>query len=732
MEPTAPALVTAATPAAYATAASGTTAVPRVWSLRLMLLLAFAGLTLGLTLILTFLVGRTESRVLREEIGHGMATTARQMEQQFSAALLERYRDVLQVSAHSLFHTSKPDRKEQRQALEALQASFPAYVWIGATDASGKVMAATGGLLEGADVSARDWFQRGLKGPAMVDVHEAKLLAKLVPGPADGSPLRLLDVAMPIHDEQWQLVGVVGAHFSWEWAQALRDRALEPARERAGLEMMVLNASGEVLLGPPETLGRSMREELNQIALSRGRDYAVVAGNDGREYLMAQAAGSTSAASPGLGWVILLRQDIGNAFETVADLQRQVAAVGALVFLLAMLLSALLSRHLAGPLHRLGQAADALREGSRRDMPLMDDYREAQRLSRALKSFGEEMEARVANRTVALEEANDALRAAMEKEAEVSLQLREREALLRRSQDELRTIADNLPVMVGHLDTGLRYTFMNETFRVWFDVDPDTNVGQPLGHMSGGLFDTTLYAHATEALKGRRVDFDLDVVLRGENRHLALSFIPHMEDGRLLGLFAMAHDVTDSKLREQVLSEQALSDTLTGLPNRRMLEAQLPMAMARAQRNGKPLAVLFLDLDGFKNVNDLYGHPAGDAVLRQFGERLTDSVRRSDMVVRLAGDEFVLLLENLQSGAIDACTIADKVIAAMEQPFDLGDGIHATLSTSIGISLHAPGEETSPVNLMHFADQAMYAAKQGGKNRRVLSGELGLGLGQIG
>ncbi|MDQ8023635.1 MAG: diguanylate cyclase [Moraxellaceae bacterium] len=724
MEPTAPA------PVASEPRTSAAEAPLRVWSLRTMLLIAFASLTLGLTLILTVLVGRTESRVLREEIGRGMATTARQMEQQFSSALMERYRDVLQVSSHSLFHTSTPNRKEQREALEALQASFPSYVWIGATDAKGKVMASTGGLLEGADVSARDWFQRGLKGPAMVDVHEAKLLAKLVPGPADGSPLRLLDVAMPIHDEKWNLIGVVGAHFSWEWAQSLRDRALEPARDRAGLEMMVLNASAEVLLGPPDTLGKSMREPLNQLALARGRDYAVVTDEDGRQYLMAQAAGSTSATSPGLGWVVLLRQDIGNAYETVAGLQRQVAAVGALVFVLAVLLSVLISRYLTGPLYRLGKAADALREGTRRDMPVMDDYREAQRLSRALKSFGEEMEARVANRTVALEEANDALRVAMEKEAEAGFQLREREALLRRSQAELRTIADNLPVMICRVGPDMRYTFLNETYRTWLGIDTDALIGQPLGSVTDTIADTTLQGHAARALAGERSEFEFDIVLHGQSRHLAVSFIPHDVDGQVQGFFGMAYDVTDSKLRELSLSEQALSDTLTGLPNRRLLEAQLPLAMARAQRNAKPLAVLFLDLDGFKTVNDRHGHPAGDAVLRQFGERLIASVRRSDMVVRLAGDEFVLLLEHLQSGAIDACAIADKVIEGMKEPFDVGNGVKITLSTSIGIALHAPGEESSPVNLMHLADQAMYAAKQGGKNRRVLSGELD--LGQVG
>jgi diguanylate cyclase (GGDEF)-like protein len=175
------------------------------------------------------------------------------------------------------------------------------------------------------------------------------------------------------------------------------------------------------------------------------------------------------------------------------------------------------------------------------------------------------------------------------------------------------------------------------------------------------------------------------------------------------------HDITDRRTLHASLEQMAMKDMLTDLPNRRALQKKLPKALARSARSGKPLAVFFLDLDGFKGVNDRYGHDAGDELLRILAGRIVATVRRTDTVVRLAGDEFVVVLEML-SQPDDAIEVAAKLLPALEQPFVL-EAATVSLSGSIGIALHEPASGEGQEALLARADHAMYEAKNGGKNR---------------
>ena len=177
--------------------------------------------------------------------------------------------------------------------------------------------------------------------------------------------------------------------------------------------------------------------------------------------------------------------------------------------------------------------------------------------------------------------------------------------------------------------------------------------------------------------------------------------------------------IEQSTAKEQ-LQQIVLLDMLTGLPNRRAFHEELPKAMARAQRDNHDLAVLFLDLDGFKAINDAHGHEAGDELLRQLAGRISACIRKTDMVARLGGDEFVLILERLVLEN-DARDVAGKILQEMGRAVDLGR-VQVSLSASVGIALFAPNGPQSPDQLVHAADQAMYVAKQAGKNRIHVAG----------
>lgn len=177
-------------------------------------------------------------------------------------------------------------------------------------------------------------------------------------------------------------------------------------------------------------------------------------------------------------------------------------------------------------------------------------------------------------------------------------------------------------------------------------------------------------------------------------------------------------EVTVAK-RTAELQVLLMRDVLTGLPNRRAIMQIVPEAQARAARSGRPCAVLFLDLDGFKEINDAYGHEEGDALLCQFGARVRDAVRATDTVARLSGDEFVVVLE-LLTDADDAAGKARQLITTLQQPYRLKKAT-VKVSASIGVALHQSDDPRDLNALLARADAAMYSAKRQGKNQVAIA-----------
>ncbi|MGN6579705.1 MAG: diguanylate cyclase domain-containing protein [Bordetella sp.] len=179
---------------------------------------------------------------------------------------------------------------------------------------------------------------------------------------------------------------------------------------------------------------------------------------------------------------------------------------------------------------------------------------------------------------------------------------------------------------------------------------------------------------------------------------------------------AFLHDISERKERQIKLEKEALQDALTGLPNRRHFMRLLKEACSRQYEDGHGIALLFLDLDGFKRINDTHGHEFGDKVLSTFAKTLQDCVRKSDRVCRLAGDEFTVILENLQNPGTDSQAIAQKIIErtrAME-PIE---GMALSCSTSVGVAISDSRRSRTDKELLKLADEAMYKAKSAGKDR---------------
>jgi diguanylate cyclase (GGDEF)-like protein/PAS domain S-box-containing protein len=185
------------------------------------------------------------------------------------------------------------------------------------------------------------------------------------------------------------------------------------------------------------------------------------------------------------------------------------------------------------------------------------------------------------------------------------------------------------------------------------------------------------------------------------------------EKGEISNYVGSFSDITLWKRSQERLEHLAHHDPLTGLPNRLMLHSRLEHAISRARRDQGQGAVLFLDLDRFKQVNDSFGHPAGDALLIAVAKRLRERLRDTDTLARLGGDEFVIVLESLAERA-QAEALAQELIARLSEPFDLPGGHIARIGGSIGIALF-PADGTTPDELVQRADVALYQSKQSGR-----------------
>jgi diguanylate cyclase (GGDEF)-like protein/PAS domain S-box-containing protein len=289
------------------------------------------------------------------------------------------------------------------------------------------------------------------------------------------------------------------------------------------------------------------------------------------------------------------------------------------------------------------------------------------------------------------------------------------------SERQLRAVTDNLPVLITYVDADETLRFMNGTFHDWLGVDLDKAVGRPLAEVVGAEHYAARREQLHVALAGRRVEFELVSQTLAGPRNLQTVYIPDLrENGTARGVFTLSTDVTALKKVERELQRLARIDTLTGLANRRQFDELLEQALARYRRAKRPLALIFLDIDHFKTINDTHGHGAGDAVLKEFASRLQASLRANDVAARLSGDEFVVILDGLAAGD-EAVGVATKLLQAIRAPMAIGDQL-LDVTASMGLAYMDGSIEIDAQALMLRADRALYRAKDGGRDALAVSG----------
>jgi len=306
---------------------------------------------------------------------------------------------------------------------------------------------------------------------------------------------------------------------------------------------------------------------------------------------------------------------------------------------------------------------------------------------------------------------------------------RKKLAIIKEKADEASEFAENIintvrePLVV--LDQDLRVVSASRSFYRVFKVKPEETVGQLIYALGNKQWDIPKLRELLETILPERTTFDdyeVEHVFSTIGRRIMLLNARQIkrEKGKKRVILLAIEDITTQKELEREILDLAYHDHLTGLPNRMLVIDRFNMAMSQADRNGMKVALMMLDLDKFKEVNDTLGHHVGDKLLQAVAEKMTGILRKGDTVGRFGGDEFVFVLSD-QKNVQNGLRVAQKIIDVFRNAFVL-EGHSLRITSSIGISLY-PDHGANIDTILKKADSAMYQAKQAGRNQYSLYGQ---------
>lgn len=382
--------------------------------------LAFSLMSIVLTVILVIVVEQRATAHVQESLGHELAELAIQTSDKLDRGMFERYREVSLIARRPRLLDPSLPLAERRAILTDVLESYRYYGWLGLADMDGKVVLSGKGLLEGVDVSKRPWFSDALRGQHVGDVHQALLLEKLLSN-SSREPMRFVDVSFPYRDRNGITVGVLGAHLSWIWARDVEASIIAPLERSRHVETIIVSKSGTVLLGPSGLQGKRLPP---QVAPASSRsiapEYAIQAWPDDGNYLVGIAHSQGYGDYPGLGWTVMVRQKLDNAFVPIVRLRRYALWSGVGLALLFSMAGIFVSGWITRPLKHLARNASTIGEGDGQTIGGgSSSYQEVRELAdslnglvakltkrgRELEHVNVTLEKRVDDRTAALAEA---------------------------------------------------------------------------------------------------------------------------------------------------------------------------------------------------------------------------------------------------------------------------------------------------------------------------------------
>lgn len=324
--------------------------------------LAVGAIVFVLSLLFSLLLGESLRRQTEQDTGSRFAELAYFMADKLDRGMFERFREIQIMASLDLLQNADVSFDSKRTLLQQLQNTYDVYAWIGLADTDGRVLVSTGRLLEGEDVSARPWFKAALHDTYIGDVHEAMLLASLLPNP-NGELTRFVDVAAPVLNDLGETVGVLGAHLTWDWARQVQEAVLEPLQDRTGIEMYILSQDGTMFMGPakallPGSAAITAFEAAQQSEMPT--NYIVSPPENGKTYLVGYSRSEGFETYPGLGWTILVRQVTDIALSPAYAVQRSVLIWGIVTGALSATAAWYISRDIVERLNALAWSIEQI------------------------------------------------------------------------------------------------------------------------------------------------------------------------------------------------------------------------------------------------------------------------------------------------------------------------------------------------------------------------------------
>src|SRR5579862_3353089 len=647
---------------------------PRYWSLKYRIAIAVA--TLFVLMVLA--TNALQMRLLREDLGRVLSEqqftlvqrTATDIDSKFETSIA-----VLAGTAALITDAGMGQPARLRDEFRQPPALHSFYDDILVLNPAGRIVADYPEVAgrAGVDASDRGFFKE------VVRTHQT-VISEPVLGKTRGEPI--VNVATPILTLDDRLVGVLVGVIRL-YRSNLLGRLGEDRIGETGYFTILTRGPTPVYVVHPD------RKRLLEPRPANGAPAVTNAlnGYEGSSEGVNSTGADTIYSSKMLKavpWVLIAAAPKAEVFAPVAAAQHRTLTTTAIAILVLIPAVWYIVRFLLAPLRHLSASMAGLREGEGHFVPI--PVRRADEVGDLTTRFNLLMHDRmVAERA----------RAA--------------------SEGRLRLLADHMPALISNIDASLRVVYANSCYRDWFGLDPAKMVGKRVDE----IFDAPSYEltlrHLSLALAGEANTFERQVETKRGARTVRTSFFPQFnEGGMVVGIYHMSTDISEDRKLQAELDSLARRDPLTGLYNRRSFEELLPQAVARCTRNDRQLALLFIDLDHFKAINDTKGHDAGDDVLKAVAARLTDCVRLSDTVARLGGDEFVVILEDIGAQA-DAASIAAKILAAIGEPIETRAG-RCKVGASIGVSM-CRGKDTDCDDLLKRADVAHYEAKGAGRGR---------------
>lgn len=331
-----------------------------ITSLRARIALTIGLLTAFLASALVMISASISLRLSERQEGELLNIMAHSLTDMTEMALSERLREIKLNTTRKLLRDNSVSLDEKKKILEDIKSAFKHYAWLGITDKEGLCVAGTGNYLEGKDLSKRPWFINGKGAPFLGDVHEALLLAKLLPNPS-GEMFYLLDVAAPITDLNGQYAGVLGAHIKWEWMESL----IKSIDEQYEVEIILLSDKGLVLAGLPQlrTPLAPLAPKTAALIASGGHGYITEKWADGKEYISGYKVGHGYGDATGLGWTILVRDSTDRAFASTYVTQKTIISLGAMLSVLFAVIGWIVSGRIVKPVVAITSAAEAIATG---------------------------------------------------------------------------------------------------------------------------------------------------------------------------------------------------------------------------------------------------------------------------------------------------------------------------------------------------------------------------------